>query len=191
MKQNSSPLLAGLTLAVSALAGCGQTQPVESTAPGDVPVAQTSVLPPKPAREIGNVAPAAKPGAPVSLEYALRGTPRVGEPVNIDLTFVAGGNSEALEIFCSVDDALSLTDGEFSFQNPANGDSSSHTITVTPQVEGYHYINVIARMGNRARAFAVPVAVGDVDPRDRLGSEAETSTDETGQRIMRFPAEEN
>lgn len=189
MKQQSSPgpLIAGLAITVLALAGCGQPQPVESTErPVQPPVAVEAQVP-KPAREVGSVAPAAKPGAPVSLEYSLRGSPQVGLPVDVDLTFLSGGSGETLEILCSVDEALTLREGAFSLPSPGG----SHTITVTPEVEGYHYINVIARMGDQARAFAVPVPVGNVDVRDTLKSQGEIVEDETGQRIIRLPAEEN
>ena len=198
MKQQSS-LLAGLTIAAAAvLPGCEQPAPVDPARPvEEAPTATATAQPsgeteqPKPAREVGSVAPSAKPGAPVSLEYVLRGTPQIGVPLEIDLAFKTGASAEALSVTCSADEALTLSDSAFRLSNAGAGSSSSHTITVTPQVEGYHYVNVIARMGAQARAFAVPVPVGAVGARDALKPQGEIVEDETGQRLIRLPAEED
>lgn len=134
-----------------------------------------------------------KPGAPVSLEYAVQAKPRIGERLGIDLIFTVDAPGELLQVSCTVGNGLLLRNAEFTLSDVTAGQSTSHSIEVTPQAHGLYYVNVIVQMKtgerNMARTFAVPVQVGDAtDP--GLKQEGTLGKDEAGEGIISLPAKE-
>jgi len=177
--------LAGLLFAGCQQAGdggnAGSEAPVSRAAPEAVE-AQTS---------------AGKPSAPISIDYAIIGTPVVGQPVSINLEVSSSLRNRAVTLNFRINDARNLTFPEAQAQRVAlaafgDNDRVSQQVTVVPQREGRLYLNVYAEVdteeGTLLKSVAIPIQVGRAPRQPEASGEPRQSPD--GETVISLPAEE-
>jgi hypothetical protein len=177
--------LAGLLFAGCQQAGdggnAGSEAPVSRAAPEAVE-AQTS---------------AGKPSAPISIDYAIIGTPVVGQPVSINLEVSSSLRNRAVTLNYRINDARNLTFPEAQAQRVAlaafgDNDRVSQQVTVVPQREGRLYLNVYAEVdteeGTLLKSVAIPIQVGRAPRQPEASGEPRQSPD--GETVISLPAEE-
>jgi hypothetical protein len=177
--------LAGLLFAGCQQAGdggnAGSEAPVSRAAPGAVE-AQAS---------------AGKPSAPISIDYAIIGTPVVGQPVSINLEVSSSLRNRAVTLNYRINDARNLTFPEAQAQRVAlaafgDNDRVSQQVTVVPQREGRLYLNVYAEVdteeGTLLKSVAIPIQVGRAPRQPEASGEPRQSPD--GETVISLPAEE-
>ncbi len=140
--------------------------------------------------------PAAKPSAPVSIDYDVIGTPVVGEPVSIDLSVKSTRGEAPVRLSYRVLDAQSMSFPATQARDVAlrvgNTEPAIRQITVVPQREGRLYVNVTAEVetdaGTLIKAIAIPVQVGS-GPAEREPN-GTLKQDPNGDAVMSLPADE-
>jgi hypothetical protein len=176
--------LAGFLLSGCGRAGDDRTGGIDGPA-GDTPEpaeAQTS---------------AGKPGAPVDFDYAIIGTPVVGQPVSINLRVSSSLRDRPVTLNYRINDARNLRFPEAQAQRvalPAFRDTGRVTeqITVVPQQEGRLYLNVYAEVetdeGTLMKSMAIPIQVGRAPRQQETNGEPRQDAD--GETVISLPAEE-
>jgi hypothetical protein len=193
--KSSSLLVATLTCA---LAGCGSPEPEAGAAAAAAPAPIKSVRETdKAAAEMVTAVSAGKPGAPVDMKFDLKNRPELGKPLEVEVLVTAVSPLDKVHLTFQGTEALEVTGGgelQRSQSMPA-GTGIKHTVTVVPRQEGASYVSVIALVegageGSIARAFSIPVLVGDpvAEPAQKA---AVATTDATGERIVSMPAQES
>ena len=195
---NKTRQLILIALAAAAMTGCGpsQDEPAQQT---DSTAADTAAVEKSTAdreqlakvrQEIPNIDDIrGKPGAPVDIRYALLGTPKVGEPLEIQIDIIPRSEASQVDISINAVGALDVgaSDRGWSLQSPEPGKSERRVITTTPQAEGLYYVNVEAMMeldGSRqSRVYSIPVLVGDKMIRAQT-DKAELTMDEDGNPVI-------
>lgn len=138
-----------------------------------------------------------KPGAPVDFDYAIIGTPVVGQPVNINLEVSSSLRDRPVTLNYRINDARNLRFPEAQAQRvalPAFGDAERVTeqVTVVPQREGRLYLNVYAEVetaeGTLMKSIAIPIQVGRGPRLKEPNGEAREGAD--GETVISLPAEE-
>ena len=111
----------------------------------------------------------AKPGAPFTVSYKVIGTPIVGSPVTLDLRVRSTMGSAPVTIRYRINDASAMLfpeaqPSEVELAPAANDDFIGQQVTVVPQREGRHYLNVAASVetvnGSMSSIMAIPIQVG-------------------------------
>jgi len=181
--------LAGLLFGGCQQAGdggnAGSEAPVSRAAPGAVE-AQAS---------------AGKPSAPIGIDYAIIGTPVVGQPVSINLEVSSSLRNRAVTLNYRINDARNLTFPEAQAQRVAlaafgdgdnDNDRVSQQVTVVPQREGRLYLNVYAEVdteeGTLLKSVAIPIQVGRAPGQPEANGEPRQGPD--GETVISLPAEE-
>ncbi len=138
------------------------------------------------------------PGGPVRITHNVVGTPIVGQPLLIDLSFESRSDATPLTVDYRINDATALA---FPAQQvrratiaPDAGTlSASQQVTVIPQREGRLYLNVSvaieSEMGPSSTVMAIPIQVGD-GPRSFVEN-GTLATDADGNAVRRLPARTN
>ncbi len=137
-----------------------------------------------------------KPGAPITMEYTLKGTPKKGKDIDIALTFTSlSALPGSLRVKVHGGRGLRLISDKrpIDFAVQALNEKHRRTVTVNASKQGLFYLNVVAKWINfdkryQQRAFAVPIQVGRVNVRPT--PPGKVLEDSTGQRIMSLPAKE-
>lgn len=132
----------------------------------------------------------AKPGAPFTVSYKVIGTPLVGSPVTVDLKVTSTLGSEPVTISYRINDVSALTLHEaqpsrVELAPAANDDFVGQQVTVVPQREGRHYLNVAASVdtdgGSMSSVMAIPIQVGSGGR--ELVENGEVQLDENGEAV--------
>lgn len=137
-----------------------------------------------------------KPEAKVEVSYTLLGTPRAGQPLDVELrvTPKAGfeqvrldfGASERLALDRSSPDTMTLM-----AQKP--GAPALQRVRVVPQEDGLHYLKVrvvtIDDGRSRMKGVAIPIAVGKFDARAQLKANGTLVEGVGGERAVVMPAQ--
>lgn len=132
----------------------------------------------------------AKPGAPFTVSYKVIGTPIVGSPVALDLRVISTLGSEPVTIRYRINDASALMfpeaqPSEVELAPAANDDFIGQRVTVVPQREGRHYLNVAASVdtdnGSMSSIVAIPIQVGSGGR--ELIEHGEVQLDENGEPL--------
>lgn len=174
---------------LSGLAACGNGQ-VEQAAAGN-----QSTLSNEPPDVSFRPAPGydgtiAKPGAPFTLSYKVIGTPIVGSPVTLDLRVTSTLGPEPVTIRYRINDASAMMfpeaqPPEVELAPAANDDFIGQRVTVVPQREGRHYLNVAASVetdnGSVSSVMAIPIQVGSEG--GELIENGEVRLDENGEPL--------
>ncbi len=147
----------------------------------------------------GNVPPAHKVSAPVSIAYTTPKKIALGDSALITITVTTNTDVDGLTLVATGGEGLLLPDGsannsyEVIFGPLANSSSRTQEVLVSPNLEGMLYLNLLVtgefsgrKMG---RAGAVPVMVGD-DVRGMLKAMGKQKVDAGGQVLLISPAEE-
>lgn len=132
----------------------------------------------------------AKPGAPFTVSYKVIGTPIVGSPVTLDLRVASTLGAEPVTIRYRINDASALMfpeaqPSEVELAPAANDDFIGQRVTVVPQREGRHYLNVAASVetdnGSMSSIMAIPIQVGSGGR--ELVEHGEVQLDENGEPL--------
>ena len=135
------------------------------------------------------------PGGPVRIQHELVGTPVVGQPLLIDLSFESRGEATPMRVDYRINDSTALTFPEQQVRtatvapDAATG-TSTQQVTVIPQREGRLYLNVSvgveSELGSSSTVMAIPIQVGD-GPRS-FESNGTLTTDADGNPVRSLPA---
>lgn len=116
-----------------------------------------------------------KPGAPVDIRYAVIGTPRAGELVEVELTFTATGKVDEMRLDYGTSEKLALdrdTPRSLALIAQKGGTPAVQRVRVRPQADGLHLLKVrvmtVSGGHSRMRGVAIPIAVGGKDARREL-----------------------
>jgi len=135
-----------------------------------------------------------KPQAPLDMKYYLGKNVEVGEGLDVKMVFKTRQNVDDITIKYSIDTELAGEEQihETSLGAQLRGQSSELILHLVPQQEGFYYIKVFATMSNngiqQSRSFAIPVNVGNVNPKHYMKQMGNVKTDATGQKIISMPA---
>jgi hypothetical protein len=159
---------------VAMLAGCGGKDDESASAKRTPTAAQKAARAAKAAsakaeEQMANAVAVGKATAAVDLQYDLSAKPVAGQPLEVELVFVPRLGADSLEVEAHGMTGLDVvTGGSASFQNVAAGVQYRMKMLVQPAANGIYYIGVTAKMSTKvqsdARAFSVPIVVGDPPP---------------------------
>ena len=174
------PPFAALTLAAALLTGCGTDDGVVDNlnTEGRSGVAPTGYR---------------KPGAPVSLKYAVPSRATPGTTVDVSLTLRTDGNVDDLQVALSGGDDVELL-CPATHELGASKRWAVHTLDCQVVVwkGGTRFVNVFARtrQGGQemARSFAVPIEV--LGEPARVKSEGVLERSDDGENVRSLPAKE-
>lgn len=131
-----------------------------------------------------------KPSAPVTLNYEWLGTPALGQPITLRLSFSAQGEAADLRLRYAGEGAVSLRAGGEEQVSLRAEPAPVRELVVVPSREGLHHVNVFVELGDRARAFSIPLQVGKVDMKTLLKPQGKLVQTPEGQTLISLPAEE-
>jgi len=112
---------------------------------------------------------AGRPADPFRIDYAIIGTPVVGQPVSINLELSSSLRNRPVTLYYRINDARNLAFPEAQAQRVAlaafgETDRVSQQVTVVPQRDGRLYLNVYAEVetgeGTLMKSLAIPIQVG-------------------------------
>ena len=116
-----------------------------------------------------------KPGAPVDIGYSIIGTPRAGQPIEVELRITTWAKLDELRLDYGVSERLALDRNSpqtLAIYAQKAGVPAVQRIVVTPQADGLHYLKVrvvtVANGLRRMRGVAIPIGVGKYDERAHL-----------------------
>jgi hypothetical protein len=187
-------LIAFLVL-IAAQSGCGGSDDSDRAASQDKE--KSTARKAAPARTgddaLANAVVVGKAVAPVMLKYDLSAKPEVGQPFEIELTFLPRQAADSLEAEISGMPGLTVVTGGTAHFEPVEHDGRYVSkVLANADAEGLYYIGVVARMVSKiqteTRAFSVPVVVGK--PAANLEKPA-PATDAKGEPIEEMPARED
>lgn len=150
-----------------------------------------------------------KPSAPVTVDYEVIGTPSVGRPMEIQLSFSSSQADPPVYASYRVPEPAALSFVELPWDKMpvdmrrANGGSSGvQRLRLTPHREGRIYLNVVTEieteMGSLSKSTSIPIDVSG--PGEQIKSNqdrelpepgVEVEVDSAGEAIISLPAEQN
>ena len=184
-----------IALAATATIGCGpsQNEPAQQsdTAAADTAAVEESTADREQLAKVVQKIPdiRGKPGAPVDIRYALLGTPKVGEPLEIRIDIIPRSQASQVDVSINAIGDLDIDASVrgWSLQSPEPGKSERRVITTTPRSEGLYYVSVEAMMEldgvRQSRVYSIPVLVGDKMIRAQT-EKAELTMDEDGNPVI-------
>lgn len=106
-----------------------------------------------------------KSSAPVDLKYDIATKPAVGQPFEMELTFLPRASADSLDVEISAVEGLTLVGGgTVSFKGVQAGERYTTKLLLQSGVDGMYYVGVAAKMVTKVqtevRNFSVPVVVG-------------------------------
>ncbi len=137
-----------------------------------------------------------KPGAPISISYAVRDTIVSGEKSTISITVNVSADIDDLTLRLRPSAGLAITsdEEEIHLGNIKRNSTERKTITVTVQKEGNYNINLIVtgQVNGKAvaRTAAIPIKTVNA-PEKAKKSSGTVATESRGERIIILPAEES
>ena len=178
-------------VAVFCVAACGSDDATQVAAAPDKSNAQE---PTKPQQPVERVSHSVKPTVPFRLDYEVVGTPIVGNPVTVRLGVESIVSASSVQLsFGSRDvSALILCESQpdsVMLEGAATEGVMRQQVTIVPQREGRHYLNVTVSMmtptGQNGTTMAIPIQVGE-GARELIGQDRITTTSD-GERVRRNP----
>jgi hypothetical protein len=170
---------------VAMLAGCGSKDDESAPAKRTQTTAQKAARAAKAEsakadERMANAVAVGKATAAVDLQYDLLAKPVAGQPLEVELVLVPRLPADSLEVEAHGMTGLDVvTGGSASFQNVAAGVQYRMKMLVQPAANGIYYIGVTAKLITKvqsdARAFSVPVVVGDPPPAVKPAAAAGTA----------------
>ena len=143
-------------------------------------------------KQLANAVVTGKTTAPVDLKYDVLAKPDVGQPFEIELTFLPRLPADALEVEVTGMPGLTVVNGGAAkFEAVQGGGRDVLKVQARGDEPGLYYLSVVARMMTKvqteARTFSVPVVVGAVPVAQKVAP----TRDAAGQPIESMPAEES
>jgi hypothetical protein len=178
-------LVAAAAIALSACGTDNKSADTVATADGAEPVAA------KPVADAGSMP--TKASSPFAITYELIGTPIVGSPLTLNLTFASAFGPTPVEISYRITDATALMLHEAQPESllaemTMNETTVADRVTVIPQREGRVYLNVEAGVtteeGRISTTMAIPIHVGAVDTSPVEHGELETNEEGETTRVL-------
>jgi hypothetical protein len=132
-----------------------------------------------------------KGSAAVDLKYDIATKPAVGEPFEVELTFLPRLAADSLDVEFSAVEGLTLVGGDpVTFDNVQAGERYAAKLLAQSDVAGMYYIGVSAKMTTKVqtevRAFSVPIVVGT----PVAEAPAAPAVDVSGEAVQSMPATE-
>lgn len=167
------------------ITGCGSS---ETGASG----ANVAQAPNKPQQSTERVSHTVKPTTPFRIDYQIIGTPVVGSPVTVQLEVQSLVGSSTMQLNYVSRDVSALVLGESQpaivmLEGLTSEGPSRQQVTIVPQREGRHYLNVrvstITPFGQNGTTMAIPIQVGE-GGRELIGQDRITTTSD-GERVRR------
>lgn len=187
-----------LALLPACLVGCGDAG---TTRVKSEPASATAEAPPV---EMVAAVSSGKPGAAVDLKFDIAKRPRVGETLEVTVAVAPRApDIDKLQVVFQSTEGIEVVDGAQlgPIAKPADGQVFTHTVRVLPKQDGVFYVSAVALVespsgggASVARAFAIPVLVGDSVSLDAAASKASVDTTTAGpggERLAPLPAEES
>lgn len=117
-----------------------------------------------------------KPTAKVDLSYAILGTPRAGQPLEVELKVTPNSRFDQIRLDFGGSERLALdrsTPDTMALMAQKQGVPATQRVRVVPQGDGLHYLKVrvvtFDESGrSRMRGIAIPIGVGKYDARAQL-----------------------
>lgn len=190
---NSVKPLSVAMAAVFLVAACGNDDAVQAAAAPDKPTANAPSKPQRPIDE-ERVSHTVKPTMPFRLDYEVVGTPIVGNPVTVRLGVESVVDVSSVQLNYGSRDvsALMLAESQpasVMLEGAATEGVMRQQVTIVPQREGRHYLNVRVSMmtptGQNGTTMAIPIQVGE-GARELIGQDRITTTSD-GERVRRNP----
>ena len=140
----------------------------------------------KPAQAATGLTRTAKTSMGVRIRYSVD-SPAVGSRSQVRLNVQRPAYGQPLTIELASSGGLRL-DNNLPAGNAVQAvPSADYVLSLVPQSEGLHYINVYLRSGDMAEALAIPVQVGNTK---KLTKPAKVKTMPDGQRVISIPAQQ-
>ena len=189
-----------LSLATALTAGCGGKTDEEAAAKAPKSAARASadqsaakVDQARLADErLANAVATGKSTAPLDLKYDITVKPAVGQPFEVELTFLPRASADALEVEISAVEGLTLVgSSQVRFDNVQAGERYTTKVLAQSGAAGVYYIGVAAKMTTKVqtevRNFSVPVVVGSPVAAEKPAPEK----DAAGKPVESMPAVES
>jgi hypothetical protein len=141
---------------------------------------------------LANAVAVGKAAAAVDLRYGLGAKPTIGQPFEVELTFIPRVPADTLEIEATGMPGLVLAGGATAKFGPPVSAGERYSTKVLAQVteNGLFYISITARLASKvqtdARTFSVPVVVGPLPAAEKPAGAA----GEAGEAVKSTPAVE-
>ena len=140
---------------------------------------------------LANAVVTGKSSAPVDLKYDISAKPAVGEPFEVELTFMPRLAADSLDVEISAVEGLTLVGNEaLRFENVQAGERYAAKVLAQSEVAGMYYIGVSAKMTTKVqsevRNFSIPIVVGMVVAAEK----PEPARDAAGEAVESMPAVE-
>jgi len=179
-------------LGLTMLGGChsaSDPQPAEQAAA----TAHVKPTPKDPLDSMAHAVVAEKTGAAVDLRYDIKNTPQAGQPLDIELAFIANATFQSMQVKFGAMPGLTLsTDTGPDMADVKAGQTFNQHVTATVSQAGIYYISVIvgtqSAEGALGRTFSIPLVVGNVAAAPKAAPKVQK--DASGQKIQAMPAQE-
>ena len=114
---------------------------------------------------------------------------QVGVPFKIELDFTGSSDSVLNAEFSSSPGLQMMGNTAESFQMNKSGQADTHIITLVPQTEGIHYVNIY-EPGSKQKPSVIRVIAGDKDIKEYLQTPGEIIEQEDGSKVIVMKADE-
>lgn len=114
---------------------------------------------------------------------------QVGVPYTIDIDFSGSADSVLDAEFSTSSNMNMMSKSSESIQLSKAGKAETHTITVVPQTEGFHYVNII-QPGANQKPSVIRVIAGDKDIQEYLKTPGTIVEQEDGSKVISMKADE-
>ncbi|MCW9014967.1 MAG: hypothetical protein OQL06_14440 [Gammaproteobacteria bacterium] len=180
---NSSVFKFGLIIAVASLTACKHDSASDVQIKEHSAMSQTGKYP-------------GKPVAPIDINYAMSKSAAVGETLEVEVQISTRKNVDDLKVVYTTPHQLESADMKMkhSFGSVNANEKQVVNISVIPQSKGMYYIKLLATLvvdgRSQSRSFAIPVNIGNVDPKAYMKSPTgEVIDNGSGRRIISMPAQ--
>ena len=129
-----------------------------------------------------------KSSAPVDLKYDITVKPAVGQPFEVELTFLPRLAADSLDVEFSAVEGLTLVGGDpIRFENVQAGERYTAKVLAQSDVAGMYYIGVSAKMTTKVqtevRGFSVPIVVGTPEAAETPAPQPAPAHDASGEAV--------
>ena len=114
---------------------------------------------------------------------------QVGVPYEIEIDFSGSPDSVLNAEFSSSPELQMMSNTSESIQMEKSGKAETHAITVVPQSEGIHYVNII-QPGAKQKPSVIRVIAGDKDIKEYLKTSGTIIEQEDGSKVISMKADE-
>ena len=114
---------------------------------------------------------------------------QVGVPFDIELDFTGSADSVLDTEFSTSTGLQMMGNTAESFQMNESGQADTHIITLVPQAEGIHYVNIY-QPGSNQKPSVIRIIAGDKDIKEYLQTPGTLVEQEDGSKVISMKADE-